>query len=74
MSLCERLIRNSSLAGDTVYDPFGGSGSTLIACENADRRALLVELDAGYCDVIVDRWERHTGQIADRRQEAQVAA
>ena len=53
-------------SGDTIADPFGGTGTTLIAAENMDRRALLMEIDPGYCDVIVDRWERHTGEKAKR--------
>jgi DNA modification methylase len=44
-----------------VLDLFGGSGSTLIAAEQTGRRAYLMELDALYCDVIVERWERFTG-------------
>ena len=47
--------------------PFGGSGSTLIACEQTDRRAFLMEMDELYCDVIVQRWEEFTGQKAERR-------
>lgn len=49
----------------SVADPFAGSGSTLIAAENLGRRCYGVELDPGYCDVIVDRWERHTGNTAE---------
>lgn len=64
VELFERAIRNSSRAGAIVYDPFTGSGTTLIACENLGRHARLVELDPRYCDVIIDRWERHTGQTA----------
>jgi len=45
-----------------VLDPFGGSGSTLIACEKSGRRARLIELDPKYVDVIVKRWEEFTGQ------------
>lgn len=55
--LLERLIRNSTVRGDLVLDVFAGAGSTLIACDKLDRRAALVELDPGYCDVIRDRWE-----------------
>lgn len=54
-------IRNSSRMGETVLDLFGGSGSTLIACEQLGRKARLVELDPKYCDVILDRWEKLTG-------------
>ena len=61
VALVERAIRNSSRSGGTVLDPFGGSGSTLIACEKAGRQARLIELDPGYCDVIVERWQRFTG-------------
>jgi DNA modification methylase len=49
-----------------VLDLFGGSGSTLIAAEQTGRRAFLMEIDALYCDVIVERWERFTGQKAHR--------
>ena len=57
-------MTNSSAPGDTVLDLFAGSGSTLIAAENLGRAARLVELTPGYCDVIVDRWERHTERKA----------
>ena len=60
VSLIERAIRNSSRRGDLVLDPFGGSGSTLIACEKAGRRAAVVELEAKYVDVIIRRWEAYT--------------
>lgn len=60
-ALFERMVDNSSRGGEVVYDPFGGSGTTLLAAENLKRHARLMELDPGYCDVIVDRWERHTG-------------
>lgn len=59
-------LRNSSAPGDIVLDPFAGSGSTLIAAEQQDRLARLVELDAGYCDVIVERWEELTDRKAKR--------
>jgi DNA modification methylase len=64
VALVERAIRNSSKSRDIVVDPFGGSGSTLIACEKAGRQARLVELDPRYCDVIVRRWQAWTGEIA----------
>jgi len=66
VALLEYLLGNSSRGGDVVLDPFGGSGSTLIACEKAGRAARLVELDPKYCDVIVKRWEEFTGQQAVR--------
>ena len=59
-----RAMENSSKGGDTVLDLFGGSGSTLIACEKINRHARLMELDPKYCDVIVKRWEDFTGKTA----------
>jgi DNA modification methylase len=64
VELVERAIHNSSKTRDTVFDPFGGSGSTLIACERTGRQARLIELEPRYCDVIVRRWEEHTGKLA----------
>lgn len=64
VELVERAIRNSSRPGDVVLDPFGGSGTTLIAAEKAGRQARLIELDPKYCDVIVSRWESFTGKQA----------
>ena len=64
VALVERAIRNSSKSRDLVLDPFGGSGSTLIACAKAGRQARLVELDPRYCDVIVRRWQEWTGDQA----------
>jgi DNA modification methylase len=61
-----------------VLDPFGGSGSTLIACARAGRQARLVELDPRYCDVIIRRWQEWTGEVAtlegDGRSLEEVAA
>jgi DNA modification methylase len=59
-------ISNSSRMGDFVYEPFGGSGSTMIACEKLDRKCLCVELEPAYCDVIVERWQDQTGEKAQR--------
>jgi site-specific DNA-methyltransferase (adenine-specific) len=64
IELIVRSIGNSSLARDLILDPFGGSGSTLIAAEQTKRRARLMELDPKYCDVIITRWEAMTGQTA----------
>jgi DNA modification methylase len=64
VALVERAVRNSSKSRDIVLDPFGGSGTTLIACEKTGRSARLLELDPRYCDVIVRRWQEFTGQAA----------
>jgi DNA modification methylase len=64
VALVERAIRNSSKSRDTVLDPFGGSGSTLIACEKASRQARLVELDPKYVDTIILRWQEFSGEAA----------
>ncbi len=61
VGLLRRLILNSSKINDLVYDPFGGSGSTLIAAEDTKRRCVMVEMDPKYCRVIIDRFEKHTG-------------
>jgi len=66
VELAVRSIQYSSLPGENVLDLFGGSGSTLIGCEQTGRRAFLMELDALYCDVIVQRWEQFTGKKAER--------
>lgn len=66
VELARRACDYSSRPGEAVLDLFGGSGSTLIACEMTGRRAFVMELDALYCDVIVDRWERFTGKKAER--------
>lgn len=78
-----RAVENSSKTKDIVLDSFGGSGTTMIACEKLKRKARLIELDPIFCDVIVKRWEEFTGnnaklagekktfaQIAAKRQEA----
>lgn len=68
VELVERAIHNSSKSRDIVLDCFGGSGTTLIACEKTGRQARLIELDPKYCDVIVKRWEEFTGKTAERIQ------
>jgi len=65
VGLVEKAINNSSKSGDLIFDLFGGSGSTLIACEKLNRHARLMELDPKYCDVIVKRWEDFTGKKAE---------
>ncbi len=64
ISVLRRLILNSSRTKDFVYDPFGGSGSTLIACEQTKRKCLMIEISPKYCQVIIDRWEKLTQQKA----------
>lgn len=66
VELAVRAMQYSSRPGENVLDLFGGSGSTLIAAEQAGRRAFLMELDQLYCDVIVKRWEEFTGRKAER--------
>ena len=62
----ERPVRNH--LADTVYEPFAGSGTTVIACERMGRTCMAMELDPGYCDVVVRRWEEFTGRKAERVQ------
>lgn len=62
--LFAQLIENSSKESGVVLDVFGGSGTTLIACEQLNRKCLMMELDTHYCDVIIARWEKLTGQTA----------
>ena len=64
IELCARPIRHASKQDDIVLDLFGGSGSTLIACEQLNRKCYMMELDPKYCDVIVSRWEKLTGKTA----------
>lgn len=69
VELVERAIRNSSRPGKVVLDPFGGSGTTLIAAEKSGRLARLIELDPKYVDVIVRRWQDWTGKQATRESD-----
>jgi len=55
-------VRNNTKEGEGVYDPFLGSGTTLMACENLNRKCFGMELDPAYCDLIVERWQRKTGK------------
>ena len=65
IALCARAIKSSSREGETVLDLFGGSGSTLIACEQLNRSCCMIELDPRYVDVIIKRWETLTGKKAE---------
>ena len=64
VELIEKTLEDASVSGNIVLDLFGGSGSTMIACEKVGRKARLMELDPKYCDVIVKRWEDFTGKKA----------
>lgn len=64
ISLVARAINNSSKRGETVLDVFGGAGSTLVAAEQLQRKCWIMELDPGFCDVIIRRWEQLTGKKA----------
>ena len=66
VALFDYLIKNSSKAGDIVLDSFGGSGTTIMACEQNGRRGYCMELDPRYVDVIINRWEQFTGQKATK--------
>lgn len=66
VALSSRAIRFSSSFKGIVLDPFGGSGSTLIACEKLNRRCYMMEIDEHYCDVIIQRWQDFTGRIPER--------
>lgn len=66
LGLVGRLIKNSSKKGEVVLDLFGGSGSTLIACEQLERKCYMMELDPHYVDVIIERWESLTGKKAEK--------
>jgi DNA modification methylase len=61
VELVRQMLANSTRPGDYVYEPFAGSGSTLIACEQLSRRCLVIELEPAYCDVIIERWQTYAG-------------
>lgn len=65
IELLEKLLHNSSQQNSKVLDTFGGSGSTLIACEKTNRKCFMMELDPHYVDVIISRWEKFTGKKAE---------
>lgn len=62
----EEAINNSCPAGGKVLDLFGGSGSTLIACEKTGRKCYMMEIDEHYCSVIIERWQQFTGKKAEK--------
>lgn len=64
--LLAKFIENSTQTGDAVLDVFGGSGSTLIACEQLNRKCYMIEYEPKYVDVIIERWENFTGQKAKK--------
>ena len=66
IALCSRAIKSSSREEETVLDVFGGSGSTLIACEQLNRTCYMMELDPKYVDVIIDCWDIVTGKQIGR--------
>lgn len=66
VALIERMLKNSARPGDLVLDPFGGSGSTLVAADRLGMSARLIELDPKYADVIIKRWQDYTGRRAKR--------
>ena len=72
VELIERALRNSSQRGNVVLDPFGGAGSTLIACEKTGRQARLIEIEPKYVDVSVLRWQQLTGRQATRAADGGV--
>ena len=71
VKLMARLIRNSSRPGDLVLDLFGGSGTTMIACEQMERDCCMMEYDPHYADVILRRWEEMTGKEAILQDDAE---
>jgi len=66
VGILRKILPNNTKAGEWVYDPFGGSGSTLMACEHMGRYCAMVELDPGYCSTIIERWETLTGKEATK--------
>jgi site-specific DNA-methyltransferase (adenine-specific) len=66
LRICADLIKHSSRKGETVLDLFGGSGSTMMACEQIGRKCIMMEYDPVYVDVIIERWEKFTGKKAEK--------
>lgn len=73
MVLVENALKNSSESRDNILDLFGGSGTTLIACEQLNRKCFMMEYDPHYCDVIIARWEKLTGKTAEKIKESEGA-
>lgn len=71
VELPARAIRNSSKKGDIVFEPFSGSGSTMLACEQLERTCYAMEIDPVYCEATLRRWERLTGETAEKVTEAE---
>ena len=66
VELVANCLKDCTKDGDIVLDAFGGSGTTIIAAEQLNRKCRMMELDPHYCDVIIARWEKLTGQKAER--------
>ena len=66
VALCSRILEDFTKECDCVLDLFGGSGTTLIACEQLGRKCLMMEFEVHYCDVILSRWEQLTGKTAEK--------
>ena len=64
IALIANALLNSSQEGDNILDVFGGSGSTLVACEQLNRKCYMMEMSPKYVDVIIKRWEEYTGKKA----------
>ena len=66
VELVGRAIANSSAVSDIVYDPFVGSGSTIVAAETLGRRCYGLDIDPKYVQVAIERWQNFTGRTAER--------
>ena len=69
VALYAKMLSNSTAVGSLIHEPFGGSGTTLIACEQLNRKCYAMEVSPQYCDVIVERWQKLTGESATREGE-----
>jgi DNA modification methylase len=65
VGLCEQIISDFSKTNECIIDLYGGSGSTLIACEKTNRKCFMMEIDPHYCGVIIERWQKYTGKKAE---------